>query len=479
MGRLGGAIRELRELAHGVRPASLDAGLATALAELAGRAPVRTVLDVTEERFASEVETAAYFVVSEALANALKHATPALIEVIADRVGGRLVVVVSDDGQGGATAVPGSGLAGMSDRVEALGGTLTVDSPTGRRDPRPGGAAVRVVVAEDQVLLREGLARLFRDAGHEVVALAGDGDEARGAVGDTVPDLLVADIRMPPTYGEEGLDLARWVREHHPGVGVLMLSQHVHGGVVDLVSGRGFGYLLKDRVLDVADFLDAAQRVASGGSALDPDLVATLVRRDDDALDRLSTREREVLGLMAEGLTNAGIAARLVLTERTVESHTRSVFMKLDLHGGRRRAPAGAGRAVVPPGPLRSVAVRTPGPVLAAMSLTPGIRSVVGMTNYSTAHGVDIAGKSHSRSARTSYVALVLGILSLPGSLLTWDTGLPGEGFVWGLPVAVAAVIAGVVALRGRATARWAAVTGLVLGGAMALMIVVWTAFAA
>ncbi len=202
---------------------------------------------------------------------------------------------------------------------------------------------MRVVVAEDQALLREGLARLFRDAGHEVVGLAADAAEARTAVSTGGPDLLVADIRMPPTHTEEGLELARWVRSEHPDVGVLMLSQHVHGGVVDLVSGRGFGYLLKDRVLDVAEFLDAATRVAAGGSALDPELVATLVRRDDDDLDRLTAREREVLGLMAEGLTNAGIASRLVLTERTVESHTRAVFMKLDLHGdgdGHRRVQA-------------------------------------------------------------------------------------------------------------------------------------------
>ena len=202
---------------------------------------------------------------------------------------------------------------------------------------------MRVVVVEDQALLREGLARLFRDAGHEVVGLAGNVDEAMPAIEAHVPDLVVADIRMPPTHTEEGLELARWVRERHPSVGVLVLSQHVHGDVVDLVSQRGFGYLLKDRVLDVVEFLATAQRVADGGSALDPDVVATLVRPDDDELRVLSAREREVLGLMAEGLTNAGIAQRLYLTERTVESHTRSVFMKLGLQGdgdGHRRVLA-------------------------------------------------------------------------------------------------------------------------------------------
>jgi DNA-binding NarL/FixJ family response regulator len=155
------------------------------------------------------------------------------------------------------------------------------------------------------------------------------------AVAVLPPDLVIVDIRMPPTFTDEGIRAAHWIRTHHPTVGVLLLSQHIQPtGVVDLVSQRGFGYLLKDRVLDVSEFLDAAVRVAGGGSALDPEIVATLVRQqqaEDD--NRLTSREREVLALMAEGLTNAGIARRLVLTERTVESHTRRVFMKLGIHG--------------------------------------------------------------------------------------------------------------------------------------------------
>jgi DNA-binding NarL/FixJ family response regulator len=194
---------------------------------------------------------------------------------------------------------------------------------------------VRVVIAEDQVLLREGLARLFEDAGHEVIAAVEDADRLRGAVSEHQPDLAVVDIRMPPSFTDEGIRAARWIREAHAEVGVLMLSQHVESsGAVELMSQGGFGYLLKDRVLDVAEFLEAAERVARGGSALDPQVVASLLGGEANSLGGLTDREREVLSLMAEGLTNNGIARRLVLTERTVEGHVRNVLMKLDLPEG-------------------------------------------------------------------------------------------------------------------------------------------------
>ena len=341
--RLGDAIRGLRELAHGVRPSTLDAGLAPALAELAGRTPVRTVLDVTDERFGAEVEAAAYFVVSEALANALKHATPASIEVLADRVDGRLVVTVVDDGPGGAVAVPGRGLAGMADRVAAMGGTLQVVDGPRRRHPGPGGAAVRVVVVEDQALLREGLARLFRDAGHEVVGLAGDADRPGLRSTARRPTWWSPTSGCRPPTPRRGSSWRAGSASGTPRSACWCCRSTSTAGSSTWCPADGFGYLLKDRVLDVAEFLAAAQRVADGGSALDPDVVATLVRPDDDELRSLSAREREVLGLMAEGLTNAGIAQRLYLTERTVESHTRSVFMKLRLQtdgDGHRRVLA-------------------------------------------------------------------------------------------------------------------------------------------
>ncbi len=193
---------------------------------------------------------------------------------------------------------------------------------------------MRVVIAEDQALLREGLGRLFADRGHEVVASLGDAEALPATVADTRPDLVVVDVRMPPTYTDEGARAAREVKAAHPEIGVLVLSQHIETThAVELVTLGGFGYLLKDRVLEVAEFLSAAQRVADGGSALDPQVVARLLsaRSRDDPLDRLTSREREVLELMAQGLTNIGIARRLFLSERTVEAHVRHVLLKLDV----------------------------------------------------------------------------------------------------------------------------------------------------
>jgi DNA-binding NarL/FixJ family response regulator len=194
---------------------------------------------------------------------------------------------------------------------------------------------LRVVIAEDQVLLREGLRRLFEDAGHDVVGAVDDADRLRAAVSEHEPDLAIVDVRMPPSFTDEGIRAAQWIRDEHPNVGVLVLSQHVEStGAVGLVSQGGFGYLLKDRVLHVSEFLEAAERVARGGSALDPEVVASLVGGERDALAALTDREREVLSLMAEGLTNNAIARRLTLTERTVEGHVRSVLTKLDLPAG-------------------------------------------------------------------------------------------------------------------------------------------------
>ena len=197
---------------------------------------------------------------------------------------------------------------------------------------------MRIVIAEDQALLREGLARLFRDGGHDVVATVGDASQLLDHIdhppdAERAPDLVVVDIRMPPTHTTEGIEAARSIKQRHPEIGVLVLSQHIEAAhTVDLVAYPGFGYLLKDRVLEVDEFLKAAERVASGGSVLDPKVVATLViPKRDTPISRLSQREREVLALMAEGLTNNAIALRLVVSDRTVEAHVRHVLTKLDV----------------------------------------------------------------------------------------------------------------------------------------------------
>jgi DNA-binding NarL/FixJ family response regulator len=196
---------------------------------------------------------------------------------------------------------------------------------------------MRLVICDDSVLLREGLARLLQDAGFEIVGQAGNAEDLMRKVRFDHPDVAIVDIRMPPTHTDEGLRAAQEIRTQHPDVGVLVLSQYVEPGyALELLadSAEGVGYLLKDRVSDVDDFAAAVRRVGEGGSALDPAVVSQLVgrRRRQNPLDDLTPREREVLELMAEGRSNHAIGEKLVITPRAVEKHVTSIFSKLGLN---------------------------------------------------------------------------------------------------------------------------------------------------
>jgi DNA-binding NarL/FixJ family response regulator len=204
-----------------------------------------------------------------------------------------------------------------------------------------------VVLADDDVLLREGLASLLERAGFRVLGQAGDATELLSLVRQHAPDLVVVDIRMPPAHTTEGLEAARVIREEHPETGILVLSAHVEveHAMTLLAGGQRIGYLLKRRVTDVEELVETLERIARGGSVVDPALVQALVTqsRRDDSLAELTAREREVLALMAEGLSNNGIATRLVITEGAVEKHVRSILSKLDLpatQGNHRRVLA-------------------------------------------------------------------------------------------------------------------------------------------
>jgi DNA-binding NarL/FixJ family response regulator len=195
---------------------------------------------------------------------------------------------------------------------------------------------VRVAIAEDSVLLREGLARLLGDAGFDVVAQCEDADGLLRKASSHELDVAIVDIRLPPTHSDEGLRAALEIRKHHPSIGVLVLSQYVELGLAMQLladSADGVGYLFKDRISDVKEFVAAVERVAAGGSAIDPIIVSTLVsrRRSDDPLAELTPREREVLELMATGSSNQGIADALVITLRAVEKYVSSIFRKLGL----------------------------------------------------------------------------------------------------------------------------------------------------
>ena len=202
---------------------------------------------------------------------------------------------------------------------------------------------MRIVIAEDSTLFREGLASLLADAGHEIVARVPDATTLMDAVRNHHPDLAIVDVRMPPDHTDDGARAAMDLRTTYPRLGILLLSQHIETThSVHLVSTGAFGYLLKDRVLDLDDFLDALQRIASGGSALDPEVVTRLISMNSaqEPMHTLTSRERDVLSLMAQGHTNAGIARRLFLSQRTVETHIASLLAKLGIepatHGHRR-----------------------------------------------------------------------------------------------------------------------------------------------
>ncbi|MFJ6636701.1 response regulator [Streptomyces sp. NPDC091376] len=207
---------------------------------------------------------------------------------------------------------------------------------------------MRIVIAEDAAVVREGLVQLLRDRGSDVAAAVGDAKALLEAVEEHRPDAVVADIRMPPTHRDEGLRAALILRERYPDLGVLLFSQYVetrYANRLAAIGMSGFGYLLKERVVDVGDFVDALHRVAAGGTALDPEVVSKLLAAQHSAhgLAELTAREHEVLGLMAQGHTNAAIAEGLGISQRVVEKHTASIFTKLDLprtEGGHRRVLA-------------------------------------------------------------------------------------------------------------------------------------------
>ena len=331
------AMRELRDLVRGIHPSVLsDRGLDAALSGLAERASVPVEINSSlAERLPPAVETAAYYVVAETLTNVGRHSGASRAEVDvahrprparADRRGRRPRRRRAPPRLGARGPRP----AGRGARRHARG-----DEPRGRADHDHGLAAMRVVIAEDLVLLREGIAALLADHGHQVVAAVGDGEGLLDAMAEHAPDLAVVDVRMPPTQTDEGVRAAVEARRRRPDAAILILSQYVEERYAsDLLSSGtvGVGYLLKDRVAEVQEFVAAAERVAAGGTVIDPEVVAQLLGRGrDEPLDALTPREREVLGLMAEGHSNAAIVERLGISHSAVEKHVRKVFTKLGL----------------------------------------------------------------------------------------------------------------------------------------------------
>ncbi|MDP8928979.1 MAG: response regulator, partial [Actinomycetota bacterium] len=346
----------MRELAHGIHPPVLtDRGLLEAIEARAGRLPLGVTIEADATmrgaRFPGAVEGAAYFLVSEAMANTLKHASAARVLVRLRLVEGGLQVEVCDDGVGfDSAAVKGSGLTGLRDRVEATGGILRIASTPGEGTRltaasrcKPGSEAeselMRVVIAEDHYLVREGTRRLLEDSGEvDVVAAVGSAQELLDAVERLKPDAVIADIRMPPSNHMEGIEAAHAIRADHPEVGVVVLSQHADEAYTFQLfkhGTAGLAYLLKDRVSELDELLRALKETTAGNSVIDPKVVEIIVGRRariaGGLLASLTPRELEVLSEMAQGKNNAAIALSLVLSQSAIEKHVNSIFSKLGL----------------------------------------------------------------------------------------------------------------------------------------------------
>ena len=335
------ALQELRELARGIHPAVLtDQGLAAAVRTLAERAPLPVEVSDGGEPLPPHVETAAYFVVAEAIANIVKYAQASRAWVTIDCRGGA-------GRRRGARRRHWRGEGGWRrlGAARPCGPRRGARRAAHRREPArewhasASGDPVRVVIADDAALIRTGLARLLADAGVEVCGEASDAGGLMALVEEHRPDVAVVDIRMPPGHSDEGLVAAATIRERFPGVGVLVLSQYVESAyalrLIDGVEGS-CGYLLKDRLMETDELVSALERVAAGEVVVDRHLVEQMLsrRRVANPIDELTSREREVLALMAEGLTDKGIASRLWLTPKTVETHIRHILRKLDLPAG-------------------------------------------------------------------------------------------------------------------------------------------------
>ena len=331
---IAAAVEELRQLAHGIYPAILtEAGLSQALFALTEEAPVALELELDggAPRCSAPVEAAAYQLVVDVLGEAVRR-DASHVQVALAVVAGQLTIRATDD----AATPPGP--AGSRCRPHLGCRRWPRDGPGALRARRlrPGGAAMRVIVADDSLLTRAGIAQLLADSGIEVVGLAPDADALLRLVTSERPDAVIVDIRMPPTHTQEGLVAAEHIHAAWPAIGVLVLSQYVESRyAMQLIEGNpeGVGYLLKDRVMDPAVLVDALRRVCEGETVVDPTIVSRLMgrRRRNDPLAELTPREREVLALVAEGLTNQAIAQQLVITDRTVEKHMAQIFSKLGL----------------------------------------------------------------------------------------------------------------------------------------------------